>query len=130
VHYGTRRGLIVMLLSLSVCACGITACERIKGILENISFKKRSPEKKSAKRTDRERILKKFGEPHEKLGIGSTVHTEHGVRYNRKWNYYYSSKTSNAPSMRTIYFVDDTFSGSVIRQPDGTILNEKVKFLY
>ena len=125
-----RRCGVTTLIAVAMAACCLCGCDRVKGILEKLPFKKQAPVEKSAKFSDREKILRKFGNPNEKLGIGETVRSESGVRYNRKWIYYYNSKSPKMPSMRTVYFADGKFTGSVIRQPDGTIIKEKISFPY
>ncbi len=128
--FRNRRYGVVTLIALAVTACCLCGCERIKGVLEKLPFKKRAPVEKAASFSDREKILRRFGNPNEKLGIGEAARSENGVRYNRKWIYYYSSRSPKMPSMRTVYFVDAKFTGSVIRQPDGTIIKEKIRFPY
>ena len=125
----SRRAFV--LLALALLSCGPLGCDRIKEAVEGLTASKKPFREKSEGFTDREKVLKKFGEPKERIGIGKAVHTENGIRYNRKWNYYYySSAKTKTPTLRTVYFVDDAFTGSVVRQPDGTIIKEKLKFPY
>jgi len=128
---GSRRGFSVSLAvvcSVLVLA-GAGGCDRVEGIYNGLRAKlSSSPRKKPAAAGDRDKVLRKFGQPRERGGLGRAVHTENGVRYNRKWNYYYSSRSGKTPAMRTVYFVDDKFTGSVVRQGDGTIRKEDIRF--
>lgn len=122
-----RLGLIV---SAVVLLWGLCGCERLKEVLDSLSDKVRAHREGKTQLTDRERVLRKFGEPRERLGVGKAAHRENGISYNRKWNYYYSSRAGEKPAMRTIYFMDDRFTGSVVHQPDGSIRKEKIRFPY
>lgn len=114
-------------LCLASCLFG---CERVREVVERIASAVRSPARRSQAMADTERIVRKFGQPRQKVGMGKAGHTEHGIRYNRKWYYYYSSMGSPKPTVRTVYFMDDRFAGSVIQRPDGTIHKEEIKFPY
>lgn len=115
--------------SVLLCLFFSSGCDKIgesvKGLKDR--FYARSP--KSAYLTDTQRVITKLGEPKEKLGLGKSVRSEQGIRYNRKWNYYYG-KPGQAMTMRTVYFVDGKFTGSVLRQPDGTAQKETLVFPY
>lgn len=126
---GLTRSVFVA-CAVALLACGALGCDRIREFVERMTGAGTRGERKAAAVSDRERILSKFGEPNEKIGVGKAVHTEHGIRYNRKWNYYYSSGTGESPFLRTVYFMNDAFTGSVVRRPDGTIIKEKIRFAY
>ena len=108
-----------------ICSAG---CDRVKDAVERFTHRK-GPPAKGAEVTDEQRIVAKFGQPAERLGIGTRIRTEHGIRYDRKWNYYYRAG-GPGPTMRTVYFARGSFTGSVIRRPDGTWIREKVRFAY
>jgi len=122
-----RIGLVSIAMGLLWGICG---CERLKEALGNLSDMVRPRRETKAQISDRERVLNTFGEPRERIGVGKSAHRENGISYNRKWNYYYSSRAGKKPAMRTIYFMDDRFVGSVVHQPDGTIRKEKIRFPY
>jgi hypothetical protein len=122
-----RLGLITAAAALLVGLCG---CERLKETFDKLSLMVRPRAEDKAQITDRDRVLNKFGEPRERLGIGKAPRRENGISYNRKWNYYYSSRAGSKPAMRTVYFMDDRFVGSVLRQPDGTVRREEIRFPY
>lgn len=124
-----RRAARVMLACAVVMGAGC-GCERVKAIAARLREQFRSSPPARAPISDRERVLRKFGQPRERLGVGKAIRTEQGIRYNRKWNYYYSSRPGEKPVMRTIYFTDDRFTGSVVHQPDGTVRRENVRFAY
>jgi hypothetical protein len=131
---GSMRGcrvcrVIVASALAMIISCG-PGCDRIGEWAGNLSFKKGGKKQEDETFSDRQRVLRKFGEPHERVGIGKRINTENGIKYNRKWNYHYSSTDPKMSSMRTVYFVDDKFSGSVIRQPDGNVIKERIKFPY
>jgi hypothetical protein len=107
--------------------CG---CDRIEEGLRSLTHSFRSSGQRSAAVSDADRVLRKFGSPRERIGVGKAAHTENGIRYNRKWNYYYSTSPGKKQSMRTVYFLDDRFVGSVVHRPDGTIHRETVTFRY
>jgi hypothetical protein len=126
--YGGYRALCI---GLVIIAGFTTGCERLKGMVSGFSKKGKPAAKHETSRfSDRERVIAKFGEPKERLGIGKKARSENGIRYNRKWNYYYKSSDSTMPTMRTVYFMDDAVAGSVVRRPDGTVIKEKIKFSY
>lgn len=128
-----RRLLSARLGPIAVAAIllgGLCGCERLKDVFDDLSRMVRPRGEKKARITDQDRVFNKFGEPRERIGMGTAAHRENGISYNRKWNYYYSSMAGKKPAMRTVYFMDDRFVGSVLRQPDGTVRKEKVRFSY
>ena len=132
-HIQLRRPLMArlgLMMSAVVLLWGLCGCERLKEALGNLSDKVWAHREGKTQLPDRERVLRKFGEPRERLGKGKSARRENGISYNRKWNYYYSSRAGEKPAMRTIYFMDDRFTGSVIHQPDGSIRKEKVRLPY
>jgi hypothetical protein len=122
-----RLGLIVSAAALLGSLCG---CERLKEFLGDLGDRVRAHRGTKVHLTDQERVLRKFGKPREQLGVGKAAHRENGISFNRKWNYYYSGKAGEKPAMRTVYFMDDRCTGSVIRQADGSIRKEKIRFPY
>jgi len=132
--YGMRgSGHVPAALAFLCCmalAIGLCGCDRVKEVFDKLADSIGRPSGRRAEVSDKERVLRKFGQPRERLGVGKTVHNENGVRYNRKWNYYYSNKAGGKPLMRTVYFVDDTFTGSVVHQADGTVRKEDIRFSY
>jgi hypothetical protein len=120
-----KGAAVAVAASLLLCLGG---CDRMKEAVGHISRRWRGTEEKAGA-TDERRVLEKFGEPAEKLGLGTAIRTEHGVRYDRKWNYYYSAG-GKGPVMRTVYFARGSFTGSVIKRPDGTWTREEVKFAF
>jgi hypothetical protein len=132
-HTHVRRPLLARIgvISIAVALIGsLCGCERLKEALGNLGDMVRTRREKKTQLSDHERVLRKFGEPRERLGVGKAAHRENGISYNRKWNYYYSSRAGEKPAMRTIYFMDDRFVGSVLHQPDGSIRKEKIRFPY
>ncbi len=132
-HARMRRLLSARLGPIAVAAIllgGLCGCERLKDVFDDLSRMVRPRGEKKARITDQDRVFNKFGEPRERIGMGTAAHRENGISYNRKWNYYYSSMAGKKPAMRTVYFMDDRFVGSVLRQPDGTVRKEKVRFSY
>lgn len=121
---------LVLMTAAAALLCGLCGCERLKEAFDDLSRMVRPRGEKTAQITDRDRVLNKFGEPRERIGMGKAARRENGISYNRKWNYYYSSMAGKKPAMRTIYFMDDRFVGSVLRQPDGAVRKEKIKFPY
>lgn len=127
-----RRALAALVLLPALLApCG---CDRVQEIFGKIGDRMQASVRTSGGRSadvsDHERILRKFGVPREKLGMGTATHTENGVRYDRKWNYYYPSSVGARPEMRTVYFLNGRYVGSVLHQPDGKIRKETVRFAY
>lgn len=121
---------LALLLSAFPVLCG---CERVQGVLDSLgAFLKTgaSSGKRSGLVGDHERVVRKFGQPREKIGVGKASHTENGISYDRKWNYYYPARPGAKPAMRTVYFLNDRFSGSVIHQADGKIRKEDLRFSY
>jgi hypothetical protein len=120
-----RFALSFLAAALIASLCG---CDRLTEAFRSLGDMVRPRREKRAQLTDRDRVLNKFGEPRERLGVGRAAHRENGISYNRKWNYYYSSRAGTKRVMRTIYFMDDRFAGSVIHQADGSIRKEKIRF--
>ena len=121
----------------TVCAFSslltLCGCDRVQEILGKIGdlMQASAPSgRRSALVSDHERIVRKFGQPREKIGVGTAPYTENGVRYDRKWNYYYAGRPDSKPVMRTVYFLDERYAGSIIRQPDGKIRKEQIRFSY
>lgn len=133
-NHARMRRLIVTRLGLMAAAAallmGLSGCERLKEAFDGLSDLVRPRGGKKAQIADQERVLNKFGEPRERIGMGKAARRENGISYNRKWNYYYSSMAGRKPAMRTVYFMDDRFVGSVLRQPDGAVRQEKIRFPY
>ncbi|MCX6358021.1 MAG: hypothetical protein NT045_09155 [Candidatus Aureabacteria bacterium] len=126
-HCHSRRALLV----ISMLALSVQGCDRARELFEHFTEAIRSGgHSKKGPLSDHERILRKFGAPRERLGVGKAVRTENGIRYNRKWNYYYSGRPGKKPLMRTVYFVDEAFTGSTIHGPDGTVRKEEIRFAY
>ncbi|MCX6354631.1 MAG: hypothetical protein NTZ78_06980 [Candidatus Aureabacteria bacterium] len=119
-----------IVLCCLVLAVGLCGCDRVKELFDKLADSIRPSSGRKAEVSDKDRILRKFGQPRERLGVGKTVHTENGIRYNRKWNYYYSGKSGEKPLMRTVYFIDDAFTGSAVHQADGTVRKEDIRFAY
>ena len=109
---------------------GLCGCDKVRATFDDLLSKIKPPPARSPRMTDAERILRKFGQPREKQGVGRAVRSEQGISYNRKWNYFYSVRPGEKPCMRTIYFTDDRFTGSVVHRPDGKIQKEDVRFPY
>lgn len=126
---GTSR-IVPYLFLGCILALSAGGCDRVKEVVEGFTRRGGAAGGKSGEMSDRQRVLRKFGEPAEKRGLGKAVRTEQGIRYNRKWNYYYSTPKGDGPSMRTVYFVDGRFSGSAIRHPDNTWVKENIRFAY
>jgi hypothetical protein len=133
-NHARIRGFLSVRLGLITAAAallwGLCGCERLKETFDRLNLMARPRAERKARVTDRDRVLNKFGEPRERLGIGKAARRENGISYNRKWNYYYASPAGKKPAMRTVYFMDDRFVGSVLHQPDGTVRKEEVRFPY
>ncbi len=125
-----RAFALLLLLPALLAPCG---CEKARDLLDRIAgMMESSPRggRRSPLVSDRERIVRKFGQPREKIGVGRGAHTENGVTYDRKWNYYYPSKRGAGSTMRTVYFLNERFVGSVIRRPGEKARKERVRFTY
>lgn len=125
-----RGAAAALLLSGAGLCCG---CDRLQGVLDSLGGVfggATASGKKSALVSDHARVLRRFGEPREKIGVGRKPRTENGISHDRKWNYYYPSRPGAKPVMRTVYFLNDRCVGSVIHQPDGKIRKETFRFSY
>ncbi len=132
-HNRLKRSLMACIGTASIAIGllgGICGCERLKEALGDLSDMVRPRRETRAKISDQERVLHAFGEPRERIGVGKSARRENGISYNRKWNYYYSNRAGEKPAMRTIYFMNDRFVGSVLHQPDGIVRKEKIRFPY
>jgi hypothetical protein len=126
-----RRTLTAVVLFPALLApCGCDRVQELFGKIGELMQASAPSGRRSALVSDHERILRKFGQPKEKIGVGTAPHTENGVRYDRKWNYYYPARPGSKPAMRTVYFLDERYAGSVIRQSDGKIRKEQIRFSY
>ncbi|MEI6633271.1 MAG: hypothetical protein WCP22_05555 [Chlamydiota bacterium] len=120
----------VCVISSLLTLCGCDRVQELLGKIGDLVQPGASSGRRSALVSDHERIVRKFGQPREKIGVGTAAHTENGVRYDRKWNYYYAGRPGSKPTMRTVYFMNERYAGSVLHQPDGKIRKEQIRFSY
>ncbi|MDD5557643.1 MAG: hypothetical protein PHN82_10420 [bacterium] len=122
------RSPAALLALLAAALLALPGCERVEEAVREIAGRLRPPRRGGTSMTDADRIIRKFGQPRQRVGVGRGAHTEHGIRHNRKWYYYYASPGGAGETVRIVYFMDDRFAGSVIQRPDGTLIRERITF--